>query len=180
MKFIVGFSLEEFKRYYEMLDDLHEYFKTIGPTDSESIELGETKRDIVERDPSHLIIWNEDDEIIGHAIWHEATTDEHKKGDPREEEDRDILERLLGGKKDLVELHEVWLKTKHRGRGYGKRFFQFFEDFVRSKGHDAIAYYTDHPAAIAICRERGYREDYLEEEGWHVFCLQVIKKSLKC
>ena len=32
----------------------------------------------------HLIyiVWRENDEIIGDAIWHETSTNEHRKGDP--------------------------------------------------------------------------------------------------
>ena len=100
------------------------------------------------------------------------TTDEHKEGDPRDREDREILRKFLGGKRDnIVELHEIWLRTKYRGKGYGKMFFEFFEKFIRKGGYDSIVYYTDNPAAIAICRKRGYKENYLTKENWHVFCL---------
>jgi len=34
-------------------------------------------------------------------------------------------------------------------------------------------YYTDNPAAIAICRKRGYKEDLLTKENWHVFHLSL-------
>jgi len=71
----------------------------------------------------------------------------------------------------IVELHELWLRKKHRGKGYGKRFFEFFEDFIRKKGYDSIVYYADHPAAITICRNRGWKEGFLAKENWHVFCL---------
>ena len=118
-------------------------------------------------------MWKENNEIIGHAIWHETNTEEHRKGDPRDEEDREILKKLLGGKKDFVELHEVWLIEKHRGKGYGKRFFEFFEEFTRNKGYNSIVFYAFHPAAIAICRQRGYKEDYLKKEAEHVFYKQI-------
>jgi len=174
MKFEVGCDLEEFKRYYKTLDDLHNYFRTLGLADVKFGGLGAVEEEIIKRDQSHLIVWRENDEIIGDAIWHETSTDEHRKGDPRDNEDRIILRRLLGGRKDnIVELHEVWLKTKHRGKGYGKKFFEFFEEFIRKKGYDSIVYYTDHPAAIAICRKRGYKEGFLEKEKWHVFCLSL-------
>ena len=131
----------------------------------------------------NLIVWKENDKIIGHAVWHESNTEEHRKDDPRDKVDREILEKLLGGRKDFVELHEVWLMKEHRGKGYGKEFFEFFEQFIRCKGYDSIVFYAYHPAAIAICRQRGYREDYgVEETGLerekqtcHVFSLPMEK-----
>lgn len=108
--------MEEFKRYYRTLDDLHDYFKTLGLADVSFGELGEVEEDIIKRDPSHLIVWRENDEIIGHAIWHPSNTDEHRKGYPRDKEDKEVLRRLLRGKKDFVELHEIWLKERHRKR----------------------------------------------------------------
>ena len=172
MKFVVGCDLEEYKRYYRTLDDLHDYFKTLGLTDVKFGELGATEERIIKRDPSHLIVWRENDDIIGHAVWHETNTEEHRKGDTRDKEDKEILRRLLGGKKDnIVELHEIWLRKKHRGKDYGKRFFEFFEHSIRNKGYDSIVYYTDNPAAVAICRKRGYKESFLEKEKWYVFCL---------
>ena len=150
MKFVVGCDLNEFKSYH---------CRTVGP-------LGETEEYWVTKDPSHLIVWKEDNEIIGHAIWHETSIEEHRKGEPRDKEDREILKKLLGRKKDFVELHEVWLDKKHRGKGYGKKFFEFFEKFIANRGYDSIVYYAYHPAAVAICRKRGYKEAYgLQEKG---------------
>ena len=79
-------------------------------------------------------------------------------GDPRDQEDREILRQLFDGQAELVELHEVWLKKEHRGKGYGNQFFQFFEALMRQKKHTRIAYYAYHPAALRICRNRGYKE----------------------
>jgi GNAT superfamily N-acetyltransferase len=87
-----------------------------------------------------------------------------------------MLRRLIGTKKDFIELHEIWLKTKHRGNGHGKKFFQFFENFAKKRGYNSITYYTDNPAAIAICRKRGYKEDFLKTENWHVFYLNLNAK----
>lgn len=172
MRIYVGCDLEEYKRYYRTLDDLHNYFKTRGLTDVTFGELGSTEEEIIKRDPSHLIVWRENNKIIGHAVWHEVSTDEHREGDPRDEEDREILRKLCGGKKDnVVELHELWLRKKYRGKGYGKRFFEYFEEFIRKKGFNSIVYYADHPAAIAICRNRGWQEGFLVKEKWYVFCL---------
>jgi len=173
MKFAVGCDLEEFKRYYRTLDDLHSYFKTLGLTDVKFGELGEVEAGIIKRDPSHLIVWRENNKITGHAIWHETNTEEHWKGDHRDKEDREALERLLGGKNDFVELHEIWLMTKYRGKGYGKKFSDFFEAFLKKRGYDSVVYYTDHPAAIAICRQRGCKEEYLKSIGEYVFHLPL-------
>jgi len=176
MRFVVGCNLDEFKRYYRTLEDLHDYFKTLGLPDVVHGELGPVEEDIIKKDPSHLVVWRENDEIIGHAIWHETNTEEHRKGDPRDVGDREVLEKLLGGKRDFVELHELWLRRKQRGRGYGERFFEFFEDFISKRGYDSIVYYTDDPAASAICRKRGYREGFLQKEMWHVFHLSLNRK----
>ena len=82
------------------------------------------------------------------------------------------MRKLCGGKKDnIVELHEVWLKKEYRGKGFGIRFFEYFEEFIRRKGYDSIVYYADDPAAIAICRKRGWKEGLLAKENYHVYCL---------
>lgn len=164
MRFVVGCDLEEFKRYYKT----NGYEGELGTG-----ELGPTEENIITRNSSHLIVWRENDKITGHAIWHETNTEEHRMGDPRDEEDREILRKLLGRKKDFVELHEVWLIKEYRGKGYGKRFFEFFEEFIKKRGYDSIVYYAFHPAAIAICRHRGYREDYLSGEAEYVFYLSL-------
>jgi GNAT superfamily N-acetyltransferase len=173
MEFVVGCDWEKFERYYRALDDLHSYFRTLGLEDVTFGEVGDVEKVIIESDPSHLIVWRENDEIIGHAVWHESSTEEHRRGAPRDRDDRQVLRRLAGRGKEFVELHEVWLRTKYRGRGYGKRFFEFFEDFVKKRGFDSIVYYTDDAAAMAICRKRGYREDFLEKEKWHIFYLNL-------
>ena len=129
----------------------------------------------------NLIVFRENDNIIGHAIWHETNTEEHRKGDPRDKEDKEILHRFFGGKNDFIELHELWLTKEHRGKGYGKLFFDFFEGYMRKKGHDSIIYYAFDPAAIGICRQRGYKEaygvkeagPYGEIETMYVFYLQL-------
>jgi len=157
----VGCDLEEFKEYY----------KRNGFAGEQGTgELGITEEKIVSQNPAHLIVWRENNEIIGDAIWHETSTDEHRKGDPRDREDRRILRKLCGGKRDnFVELHEIWLMKEYRGKGYGKRFFDYFEDFVRKKGFESFVYYADHPAALAICRKRAYKEDYLKDMKEYVF-----------
>jgi len=169
LRFVVGCDLEEFEKYYKKLTKDEDWRRTFGFSE----ELGDEWERRIVKNPSLLIVWRLDGEIVGHAIWHESSTREHRKGDARDEEDREILERLADGRKDCVELHEVWLRKEYRGRGFGKRFFEFFEEFLRSRGYDAIAYYADHPAAIAICRRRGYNEEYWKEKSWHVFYLQL-------
>jgi len=162
LKLVVGCDLDEFKKY--------------SKRDGARVDLVVLEK-VIPRDPSCLIVLREGGEIIGHAIWHETNTLEHRKGDPRDKEDREVLERLLGGKKDFVELHEVWLLEEYRGRGYGKKFFEFFEEFIRNKGYDSIVFYADHPAALAICRQRGYKEDYETGIAEHVFYLPPKKKT---
>jgi GNAT superfamily N-acetyltransferase len=158
---VVGCELKEFKEYY----------RRNGFTGEQGTgELGNTEEKWITQDPTHLIVWRENNEIIGDAIWHETSTDEHGKGDPRDREDREILRKLCGGKKDnIVELHEIWLREEYRGKGYGKMFFEFFEEFIRRKGYDSFVYYADHPAALAICRKRGCKEDYMKGIREYVF-----------
>jgi GNAT superfamily N-acetyltransferase len=174
MKFVIGCDLEEFKGYYLELATDTEWQNTFGF----SAELGDLWERILSENPSQLIVFRENSEIIGHAIWHPTSTKEHRKGDPRDKEDTEILERLLGGEKDFVELHEIWLRKEHRGKGYGNKFFDFFEEFIKNQGYDSIIYYADHPAAVTICRKRGYEEEYglkvREPSGdirtYYVFC----------
>lgn len=102
MEFMIGCNIEEFKTYYR---------DTIGELDS-------TEEAIIRDNPEHLIIWREGDESLGHAIWHPSNTSHHPDGSPRDETDRKLLENLLGSTSIFVELHELWLRKGHRGRGY--------------------------------------------------------------
>jgi len=132
---------------------------------------------IVVKDRSQLIVWRENDKIVGHAVWHESNTEEHRKGDPREKEDTEALKKLLGGKKDFVELHEIWLIKEHRGKGYGNMFHDFFEKFMKDKGYSDVVFYAYHPAAVSICRKHGYKEGgYLKGPKEYVFHLSLSKK----
>jgi GNAT superfamily N-acetyltransferase len=170
MRIEVGCSLWEFQEYYKRLASDNEWRGTSGFSE----ELGTRWERVLAAKPELLLVWRENGEIIGHAIWHETSTDEHREGDERDKEDKETLRELCGGKKeDIVELHEVWLRQKYRKKGYGKRFFDFFERFIRKKGYSAIVYYADHPAAVTICRNRGWKEGYLEAENWFVFCLSL-------
>lgn len=151
VKFFEGCSFEELKKHLSRIQfNRKEYLEEL--------------KAFLDAKLFNLIVWRKDGEIVGHAIWHESNTEEHRKGDARDKEDREILERLAGGKKDFVELHEVWLAEEHRDKGYGKQFFGFFEEFIKNRGYDGIVYYAYHPAAIAICRKRGYKEAYGIEE----------------
>lgn len=176
MEFIVGYDLELFKKYYESLHDLHQFYESKGLVEPSSKELGKSELDHIKRNPAHLIVWRQGHNIVGHTIWHETSNEEMIPGDSRDEEDRRVLRQLFGGEKDnLVELHEVWLRTEKRGKGYGNRFFDFFEGFTAERGFDGIVYYTDDLSATALCRKRGYREapKPLEGEGWYVFALPI-------
>lgn len=166
LEFFTGCDVEEFKRYLERA----------GRYEKEGeLDWLET---FLRKGLLNLIVWRLDGEVVGNAIWHESNTDEHRKGDPRDEEDREALQRLLGGKRDFVELHEVWLLDEYRGKGYGERFFEFFEEYMRRKGYDRIVFYANHPAALAICRKRGYREGgsiYIDGVAEYVFYLPLKK-----
>jgi len=166
LEFFTGCDFEEFKRYLERAGR----YEKEGELDG--LETFLRKRLL------NLIVWRLDGEVVGNAIWHESNTDEHRKGDPRDEEDREALRRLLGGKRDFVELHEVWLLDEYRGEGYGERFFEFFEEYMRRKGYDRIVFYANHPAALAICRKRGHMEDgsiYIDGVAEYVFYLPLKK-----
>jgi len=144
--FFVGSDFKEFSRYLGRIG----LYKEEG--ELEKLEA------FLRNGLFNLIVWRKHGEIIGHAIWHESNTEEHRKGDLRDEEDREALRRLLGGRRDFVELHEVWLLDEHRGKGFGERFFEFFEEYIRGKGYEGIVFYAHHPAALAICRKRRYKE----------------------
>jgi GNAT superfamily N-acetyltransferase len=131
---------------------------------------------VVVKDPSQLIVWRENDKSVGHAVWHETNTEEHRKGDARDKEDREALEKLLGKKKDLVELHEIWLVKEYRRKGYGNEFFDFFETYMKSKGYVDLVFYAHHPAALAICRRHGYKEGgYLTGLKEYVFYHSLVQ-----
>lgn len=171
MKFVEGCDFREFGAYLTKL----------------GLYVGEGELDRLknrlESGQSNLIVFRENGEIIGHAIWHESNTEEHSEGSPREKEDREILQGFMEKSKGFVELHELWLTKEHRGKGYGKQFFDFFEAYIERKGYDSIVYYAFDPAAVAICRKRGYREAYgLKEAGpygsietMYVFYLRLKK-----
>jgi GNAT superfamily N-acetyltransferase len=130
--------------------------------------------DVMKGNFPQLILWRENGKIVGHAVWHESNTEEHRKGVPRDKEDREALEKLLGGKKNFVELHEIWLIKEYRGKDYGEKFHGFFEKLMKGKGYSDIVFYAHHPAAVAICRKHGYKEGgYLKELNEHVFHLSL-------
>jgi GNAT superfamily N-acetyltransferase len=170
----VGCDLEEFRRY-QKTSGIHDYLKWVGAvTDGVYGKLGPVELAHIQSDPSHLIVWREGNEIIGHVIWHEEQVDSFTQ--QGEEKVRAVLEKLLGEKKSFVELHEVWLEEKHRGKRYGKKFFEFFEDFAKKRGFESIVYFSGNASALDICRKRGYKEDvlsYPEKEKWHVFYLSL-------
>jgi ribosomal protein S18 acetylase RimI-like enzyme len=125
---------------------------------------------LVIKDPARLIVWKENDKIVGHAVWHESNCQEHSKGSPRDKEDAEALRKLLCKKKDFVELHEWWLIKNCRGKGYGNQFLDFFEAYMKSEGYTDLVFYGDHPAALAAFRRHGYREGgYLEGPKEYIF-----------
>jgi hypothetical protein len=121
-----------------------------------------------------LIVWRENGRIVGHAVWHESNTEEHRKGDPGDKEDSEALRKLLGNKQDFVELHEWWVIENYRGKGYGNEFPGFFEAHMKSHGHANVVFYADHAAALAAFRKHGYREGgYLKGSKEYVFYLSL-------
>jgi GNAT superfamily N-acetyltransferase len=173
MEFQVGWNWPDFQQYYRGLDDLHAYYKR-AVDDVKFGDVGNTEERLVKANPAHLIIWLVETVPVGHAIWHETSTDEHRPNDARDAADRTLLRKFFGGKQEgLVELHELWLQTEHRRMGYGKLFFGFFENFMRRRGVRGIIHYSEHPAVKAICRRRGYKEGYLKDQGWAVFGLSL-------
>jgi GNAT superfamily N-acetyltransferase len=172
LDFVVGYEYDEFQSYYRTLDILHNFYKSLELDDVILGEIGPTLDTIIKQNPAHLIIWRLEDEIVGHAVWHETSTDEHRKADPRDDIERDVLRELFGGMKDnIVELHELWLRPVNRGKRYGQKFFDFFEKFIREQGFQGILYYTDNPSAIHICRKRAFKEAFLTNSQWHIFAL---------
>lgn len=168
MEFIVSYDLGEFENYYKTVWD--------SIPNREQPKLDDFERDLIIENPSHLIVWKEGNKLIGHTVWHETYTDKYREDDYRDDDDRKILEELIGKNKECVELHEIWLKMEYRGRGYGKQFFPFFEKFIANSGFGFIVYYTDNEAAMHICRQRGYKEGHGVKAGdytWNVFALKL-------
>ncbi|MBY8990817.1 MAG: GNAT family N-acetyltransferase [Candidatus Lokiarchaeota archaeon] len=168
MEFIVSYDLNEFERYYKTS------WESIP--NREQASLDEFERDIILDNPSHLIVWKKRNRIIGNAIWHETYTDKHSEQDPRDDDDRKILEELIGKSRECVELHELWLKVEYRRKGYGKKFFSFFEKYLADFGFKYLIHYTDNENAMNICRKRGYKEGYGVKAGdytWYVFALEL-------
>jgi GNAT superfamily N-acetyltransferase len=140
LRFEVGCDLEELREYWNGsgYDGNFDYLMNV-----------------VIKDSSQLIVWREDNKVVGHSVWHESNTEEHRQGDPREKEDIKVLE-------------------KYRGKGYGEMFHAFFEKFMKDKGYYHIVFYAHHPAAVAICRKQGYREGgYLKGLNEYVFYLSL-------
>ncbi|MFH1180764.1 MAG: GNAT family N-acetyltransferase [Candidatus Bathyarchaeota archaeon] len=136
------------------IEELRTHLESLG------LGLGATEERLIGEKPERLILWRDNDVLVGHAIWHVSNTKQHPGGEPRGLEDRRILEDDLNVVGDFIELHEIWLSDDYRGRGYGSRFFEFFEDMVKEMGYDAVVYYADHPAAMSICLRRGYSQSF--------------------
>jgi ribosomal protein S18 acetylase RimI-like enzyme len=125
--------------------------------ESLGLSLGATEERLIRENSESLILWRENDVLMGHAIWHKSNTKQHPDGTPREPDDQRILEEELRVEGDFVELHEIWLSDTYRGIGYGSKFFEYLEHMVKERGYRAIVYYADHPAAMGICLKRGAR-----------------------
>jgi hypothetical protein len=71
MRFVVGYDWEAYKRYYATLKELHAYYQKLNLEDEryEAGVVGDSETQIVKADSSHLIIWVDGDEVVGHAVW---------------------------------------------------------------------------------------------------------------
>ena len=136
------------------IEELRAYLESLG------LDLGPTEEQLIRENPERLIMWRDNGTLVGHTIWHASNTKQHQEGNPRDPEDIQILEEELKVTGHFIELHEIWLSDSHRGRGYGTKFFEYFENMVKEKGFKSIVYYADHPAALSICLGRGYRHAY--------------------
>ena len=154
MKFEIGYDFEKIKKDYITVWGENVYEET---------------KNLIVKNPSYLIVMLLNKNVIGWAIWHESDVSNHRKGHSRDVLDSEILIKLIGMKKDFIELHELWIMEKFRGFKYGTQFFAFFEDFVKKQKYNSIIYYADHKAAIEICRKRGYKELYNSELKWYTF-----------
>ena len=142
------------------VEELRDHLKGLG------LSLGPTEERLIVENPERLIMWRDECVLVGHTIWHTSNTRVHPDGEPREADDRRILEEELNIVGDFIELHEIWLGDDYRGRGYGSSFFDYFEGMVKQKGFKSIVYYAGHPAARSICKKRGYCEaETIELDG---------------
>ncbi len=168
--FHVGGKFSDFEKYYQTAG-LPEVTRAPGG------RVGVVEKGHIRSNPDHLILCKKSDRLIGHIIWHESNTEEHTKGGvARDKTDKAILRRLLGPNQEFVELHELWLIRECRGQGYGKLFFDFFENLAKERGFRHIVHYAFDPAAVAICRHRGYRDAFGVMSGGkksHVLCLDL-------
>ena len=154
MEFKIGYGFQNIKK---------DYIKVWGR------KIYDETKFLIDLNPNYLITMFSNKEIIGWAIWHESDVMNHRKDYSRDVLDSEILIKLIGMKKDFIELHELWIMEKFRGFKYGTQFFAFFEDFVKKQKYNFIIYYADHKAAIEICRKRGYKELYNSELKWYTF-----------
>lgn len=95
MRFVEGCDSGEFSRY---LAKLRQY--------TAEGELYRLRRSL-ESGLFNFIVFRENGGVAGHATWHETNTEEHRKGDPGEKEDKEILEGFMGKGRDFIELHEL-------------------------------------------------------------------------
>ena len=85
------------------IDELRNHLERLG------LSLGSTEERLIREKPERLILWRDEGELVGHTIWHASNTKTHPDGEPREPDDRRILEGQLNVMGDFIELHEIWL-----------------------------------------------------------------------
>lgn len=92
MEIVVGWDFEKFRQYY---------IQTMG-------KLGTIEEMIVKQDPRHLMIWKKNDQILGHAIWHEGNTKEHMCKILTLKEKKEVIKRERNSKIVLEQYSYPW------------------------------------------------------------------------
>jgi NAD-dependent dihydropyrimidine dehydrogenase PreA subunit len=102
---------------------------------------------IFSRVSTHLMIGNRRKEVIGHVIFR----------NPGRGIKSLLLKESGDDAKDPVEINEIWLAERYRGRLEG-RVLRFFEKFARDRGRTSVVSGTSRPVEMAIYRSSGYEE----------------------
>jgi len=172
MEFIVGYDINDFIQLIKKVIQNSAEYQKLG----NRFELGGLEpfeEEFLRDDPTQLIVWGDNQEVYGWIIWHPSRVKDHGDSTPRDDTDMKILTNLIGENEEFIELHELWLREEYRGKGYGAKIFDFFENFVLERGFKHFVYYAFNPAATHLCRKRGYREEFNEQLQWHTFSKTV-------
>ena len=108
----------------------------------------ETARQALARDD--LFVQEEGGHIVGAAIINQTQVDAYEGG-----------QWTIGAEDtEVMVLHTLVIDPEAAGRGYGKRFVAFYEDFAREKGCKVLRMDTNcrNTRARAVYQTLGYRE----------------------